>query len=213
MINATVTGPITTPTEGNEYTLTCTVSGHQSLMTTVTYQWLKNSNILPSETGGRLIFNPVDRYDNGTYTCRVTISSQILNNETIIMDSATLHVTGILKNWIDSVLLCLHILVKLPAAPDVQADIIQRPTSISLSWTQPSSGSYVDSYTVQYSASVRGCNPPSQKSGNTSINSTLRNFTITGLEEDSDVSVTIAAVNIRGSNSALVTTNTLTASI
>ncbi len=101
--------------------------------------------------------------------------------------------------------------VQLPAPPVVSTS--RGPRSITLTWTQPSSGGTVDSYTVQYNASVRGCNPPSQKIGNTSINGTLRMFEITNLEEDSDVSVTIMAVNIRGSSSAMVTTNTLTASM
>ncbi len=69
----------------------------------------------------------------------------------------------------------------------------------------------MDSYTVQYSASVRGCSLPLQTGGLTSTG-TQRSIAINGLEEDSDVSVTITAVNIRGSTSASVfTTSTTTA--
>ena len=84
-------------------------------------------------------------------------------------------------------------------------------TSITLSWTQPSGG-IVDSYTVQYSASVRGCSdvPPTQ-GGPTTISSTLRMYEITNLKEDSDISGTIAAVT-GGSASTSFTTSTLTAS-
>ena len=98
---------------------------------------------------------------------------------------------------------------QLPVQPVISADIIRRPTSIAFTWNAPSSGGTVDSYTVQYSASVRGCNVQSQ-GGPISINSTQRNFTITGLEEDSDVSVIITAVNIRGSTSAPVFTTSTT---
>ncbi len=71
----------------------------------------------------------------------------------------------------------------------------------------------MDSYTVQYSASVRGCSdvPPTQGSPMT-ISSTLRRFEIINLKEDSEVSGTIAAVNIRETASAPFTTSTLTAS-
>ena len=70
----------------------------------------------------------------------------------------------------------------------------------------------MDSYTVQYSASVRGCNVQPQTGGPTSTG-TQRSYTITGLQEDSDVTVTVSAVNIRGTASTMVTTSTLTASM
>ena len=69
----------------------------------------------------------------------------------------------------------------------------------------------MDSYTVQYSARVRGCSgvPPTQ--GGPIINSTLRMFTITGLEEDSEVSGTITAINMHGRMVAEFITTTTTA--
>ncbi len=106
---------------------------------------------------------------------------------------------------------CLHNVVQQPAAPDVNAQIINGPTSINLTWTQPLSGGNVDSYTVQYNASVRNCSV--ELVGPMTISSTVRRFEITNLKEDSEVSVIITAINIRGSNSTLVNTNTLTASM
>ena len=83
-----------TPTESDQYTLTCTVSGHhQALMTTVTYQWFNNSSPLPNQMNSTYTFTP-DRYDNGTYTCKVNIISPLLNSDIIAMDSTVIHVTG-----------------------------------------------------------------------------------------------------------------------
>ena len=96
-----------------------------------------------------------------------------------------------------------------PVQPSFTSSVIQRPTSIAFSWTQPSGGR-VDRYTVQYSAHVRGCNI-SYQGGPTSIG-TPRSYTINGLGEDSDVNVTITAINIRGRASAIVATDTTTAS-
>ena len=84
------------PLEGREYTLTCTVSGHQSLTSpSVTYRWLNDSIILQSQTGSSLVFSPVDHYDNGTYTCRATISSPLLANNIVREDSTIITVEGI----------------------------------------------------------------------------------------------------------------------
>ena len=57
-----------TQIEGSWYTLTCNVS-EQSLMATVTYEWLNNSNSLQAQTDNKLDFNPIDRYDSGNFTC------------------------------------------------------------------------------------------------------------------------------------------------
>ena len=72
----------------------------------------------------------------------------------------------------------------------------------------------MDSYTVQYSASVRGCTgvQPTQ-GGPITISGTSTMFTIPNLEEDSDVSGTVSAVNIRGTTPATFNTRTTSASM
>ena len=72
----------------------------------------------------------------------------------------------------------------------------------------------MEDYTVQYSASVRGCSdvPPAERVPMT-ISGTLRRFEITNLEEDSEVSGNITAINIRGRMLASFTTSTLTTSM
>ncbi len=86
-----------TSTEGSEYTLTCTVSGHQSLINrTIMYQWSRDPNNLQGLTDQMTYtFNSIDRYDNGTYTCRVTISSPLLNSDIVVQNSTTFQVTGL----------------------------------------------------------------------------------------------------------------------
>ena len=202
-----------TPSENSPYILTCDVTVPQSLaMATMTYQWLNNSNALQGQTDSRLLFSPVDRYDNGTYICETTISSSLLNSNIIRQGSTMIQVEGItnfLINENDVTNLPLHA-VPLPTRPIMSTT--QGTTTISLSWTQPSAGGTVDSYAVQYSASVRGCSDVPILSDMT-IGITMRSHTITSLNESSDVSGTITAVNIRGSTSATFTTNTFTASM
>ena len=83
-----------TPIEDNQYTLTCTVSGQQLLMATaILYQWSNTTDFLQSQTA-TLNFNPVDRYDSGTYTCQVTIRSPLLNGDITVQNLTTFQVTG-----------------------------------------------------------------------------------------------------------------------
>ena len=69
----------------------------------------------------------------------------------------------------------------------------------------------MDSYTVQYTATMRASNIQSQ-GGPISLPGTQRNFTISDLEENTDVIATITATNIRGSYSAEIITRTIAAS-
>ena len=70
----------------------------------------------------------------------------------------------------------------------------------------------MDSYTVQWTATVRGCTTQPQ-SGNTIRSSNERSFVISDLEEDGYVSGTVRANNPGGSVSASFSTSTLTASM
>ena len=95
--------------------------------------------------------------------------------------------------------------VPLPGQPGVSTS--SDATSVTVSWTPPSSGGVVDSYTLQYRVTVRGCGPPSQTISQ-SFTSEQRNDVINSLQEGSDVSGSISAVNIRGSTSATFATST-----
>ena len=82
-------------TEGSQYTLICNVSGHESLMATVTYQWCRDSSTIQGpDANNTLHFNEVDRDDSGTYTCRVTVSSMLLNSNITAEESLKVTVIG-----------------------------------------------------------------------------------------------------------------------
>ena len=70
----------------------------------------------------------------------------------------------------------------------------------------------MDSYTLQWTATVRGCGIQSQ-GGPTTRSNSERSFVISDLEEDSDVSGIVRATNSGGSDSASFNTSTLTASM
>ena len=94
-VNVTVSSSGSNPTEGSEYSLTCNASLALTVMNaSLTYQWLNNSTIMNGQTSHILAFNPVDRYDNGTYTCKVTISSPLLKSSIMEMGSKSFNVKG-----------------------------------------------------------------------------------------------------------------------
>ncbi len=65
-------------TERQNYSLICTINGVGSL--NVIYQWHKDGNITIVSNSSTLNFTPLTQSDDGTYTCTVTITSQLLNN-------------------------------------------------------------------------------------------------------------------------------------
>ena len=97
------------------------------------------------------------------------------------------------------------------AVAPVLMDATATSTTIALSWTQ--SGSSVDSYTVSYNYTIRRCGSgPVYVSGSEEIsNGNARRFTLTGLEEDSDYTITLTAISAAGqltSNQISRTTDT-----
>jgi len=69
-------------------------------------------------------------------------------------------------------------------------------TTISLSWT--SAGSVVDSYEVMWERDTsEEC--PDEDEGSTTITGGSTSYTITGLEEDSNYTITVNATNAVGS--------------
>ena len=60
-----------TPTAGQSYALTCSVSG----ASVTTYQWKKDGSVIQSETTEMLSFSPLRLSDAGQYTCGVTVNS------------------------------------------------------------------------------------------------------------------------------------------
>ena len=92
-----------------------------------------------------------------------------------------------------------------PSSPVVMATSPQS-TNISLTWSQ-SLGDMVDSYQISYSFTIRGCG----EVGGDNVSTSSREYTLTGLEENSDVTIYITAMNGAGSSPpANITVKTLT---
>ena len=94
IVNVAVISPADDlPTFGQRYTLTCTVTGADSLSPTSTYQWFKTT---PSRTrvgtnSHTLTFDPLDLSDAGHYSCQVTVfSSFLLRDVTVVSDDYNL---------------------------------------------------------------------------------------------------------------------------
>ena len=98
-----MTGSGATQHAGEDYTLTCTVSGGETTATT-TYQWRRNNSPLSGETSATLSFTPLRQTtpsSNGQYVCEAMRSGR-----TVRSDSVAIDVTGKLKlgialyNWL-----------------------------------------------------------------------------------------------------------------
>jgi len=73
--------------------------------------------------------------------------------------------------------------------------VSQSPTSINLAWTQPD-GDVVDSYELSFS--YQGPCSGFNHTNTTTVDDTTRQYTLTGLQEFSNYTVTVVAVNGAG---------------
>ena len=85
VITAIVSGG--TPTVGENYSLTCTVTGADRLNPTITYRWFKNTALVSGERQTRFLFPSLSLSDAGQYRCRVTVSSTLLSQSTIVLSN------------------------------------------------------------------------------------------------------------------------------
>ena len=73
-------GPYTVGQTG--FSLSCVVSGTDNLNSpTLTYQWRRDGSIIPGQEGRLLSLSPLNASSAGQYTCRVTVSSQLLSSD------------------------------------------------------------------------------------------------------------------------------------
>ena len=75
------------PTAGEDYQLTCSVSGAENLNPTVTYQWTKNNGTQVGTTLNTLSFTPLRLSNTASYSCSVTTSSSYLSGDIVAMNS------------------------------------------------------------------------------------------------------------------------------
>ena len=77
-----------TPTAGESYQLTCSVTGAENLNPTITYRWTRNSGSGQTQVGAyssTLSFTPLRLADAASYVCEVTISSNYLTGDIVAM--------------------------------------------------------------------------------------------------------------------------------
>ena len=70
---------------GEDYKLTCTVSGGDS-NAAISYRWLRNSSALLSETTATLSFMPLRQSSNGQYVCEAMRSGNTITSNNITID-------------------------------------------------------------------------------------------------------------------------------
>ena len=83
----TVSSSSLTQHAGEDYTLTCTVSGGETTATT-TYQWLRNYTPLSSETSATLSFTPLMQNNSGQYVCETIRNGRTVGSEGFTVDVA-----------------------------------------------------------------------------------------------------------------------------
>ena len=79
-----------TPTAGEDYQLTCSVSGAENLNPGITYRWTKNNGISQTQVGAdsnTLSFTPLRLADAASYVCGGTVSSSYLASDITAMNS------------------------------------------------------------------------------------------------------------------------------
>ena len=81
-----INGSRDTPTPGEDYQLTCSVSGADNLNPTTTYRWTRSSGSGQTQVGtnsNTLSFTPLELSNAASYVCEVTISSNYLTGDIV----------------------------------------------------------------------------------------------------------------------------------
>ena len=89
IVTANLSTPLMVGQTGN--TLTCNITGAERLSPTITYQWTRNDGTTQTQFGTNssiLTLSPLKLSNAGGYNCSVTVSSSLLNNDIISMNSS-----------------------------------------------------------------------------------------------------------------------------
>jgi hypothetical protein len=132
---------------GEEYTLTCQVTG--GVITMPTYQWFKNDSLVTGQTSATLSFSPLEEADSGVYMCEGTRSSITRTSTAVRIDVAGKcmghHRTP-----------CTHLRLMhagiLPRLPVSVTETSITSSSVGVQWTltEPYDSSYPETFTVFY---------------------------------------------------------------
>ena len=85
-----LSGSGATPIPGEDYQLTCSVSGAENFNPTIIYRWTKDSGSGQTQVGANsntLSFTPLRLADAGSYVCGVTVSSNYLLSDITAINS------------------------------------------------------------------------------------------------------------------------------
>ena len=66
---------------GEDRTLTCQVTGGETI--TTTYRWFRNGSPLSGQTSDTLSFSPLSQTDSGVYTCEGTRNYTSMMSESV----------------------------------------------------------------------------------------------------------------------------------
>ena len=82
-ISVHINGSVATPTVGQNYSLTCIVSGAR----VTSYQWWKDGTVL-SVTAPILSLSPIGLSDAGQYSCNVTVDGVVYSDDENVVISS-----------------------------------------------------------------------------------------------------------------------------
>ena len=120
----------------------------------------------------------------------VHVIKDTLEMEPLATVNTKLNVYGIYYLWCSG-----------PPSSPTKITTSPQSTSITLTWSQ-SPGDVVDFYQISYSFTIRGC----EEVEGDNVSTSFREYTLTGLEENSDVTISITAMNGAGNSPPANTT-------
>ena len=168
--------------EGQRYTLTCAVSGDEFLApTNRRFQW--DTGI---HNGATLTFNPIRPGDSGDYRCTASFDTRFLTGTQRVTETVRVAVLGLVRNL------------------QVTASTA---TTLAIAWTV--SGS-IDRIEVSYSYIVNRCSTRGASRRDIISVRSVKSYALRNLNEDSNYTITVRAINAAESTMATVTANTLT---
>ena len=85
-------------------------------------------------------------------------------------------------------------------------------TTLHITWTV-SADIHIDRFEVTYNYTVNRCSDKGHQRTDDITDNSTRSHTLTGLNEDSNYSITVRAINNEGSTNATVSANTLTSGV
>ena len=149
------------------------------------FRWDKGSST-GIHNGATLTFNQLHPDNAGDYTCTASFDTRFLTGTQTLTETVRVAVLGLMRN----------LRVTTPTA-----------TSLTITWTV--SGS-IDRFEVMYTYIVNRCSTRGASRTDTISDISVRSYTLRDLNEDSNYTITVRAINAAESTMSTVTSNTLT---